>query len=51
MLFWDVVVTLEERISQIIPKTQFSRTVQHQPKLFGTATGNNGELDLCVLVR
>lgn len=33
------------------PQDSVFPTVRHQPNLFGTATGNNGELDLCVLVR
>lgn len=33
------------------PQVLVFPVVQHQPKLFGTATGNNGALGLYVLVR
>lgn len=33
------------------PQVSVFPTVQHPPRLFRTATGNNGALDLCVLVR
>lgn len=33
------------------PQVSVFPTAQHQPKLSETATGNNGGLDLCMLVR